>query len=169
MKNPKNTARVVVVSGDVTIDWNLARSRNLQDGGVAWNAEDCTRAYWQRGGAAMLGDLIEVVAQQLRKSEKAHFEVRQMAGPRLSVDPADPRHHHSYAMWKLFNYGEQARFDKEKRVWRVYEFLGLDRCPDGESESDQERVASDDAQADLIILDDANLGFRDDKKLWPKS
>ena len=51
--NPKR----VVVAGDVTMDWNLAR-RRLDPAGVVWNADDCTEVYGQLGGAAMLGELI---------------------------------------------------------------------------------------------------------------
>lgn len=171
MTNAKSHSRIVIVSGDVTMDWNLARSSGLQGSGAAWNAEDCTRAYWQRGGAAMLADLIEDVAEQLRKSNQANWQVRPPDFPRKPLQPADPRYHHSYAMWKLFKYGEHPPFDKEKPAWRVDEFLGLDRClPDvAPAKVNAGRAKTDDAaQADIIVLDDANLGFRDSERLWPK-
>lgn len=166
------TARIVVVAGDETMDWNLARGHSRQGGGDAWNAEDCTRAYWQRGGAAMLGDLIEAVSEQLKTSGTTNWEVRQSGSPGKPVHPGDPGHHHSYAMWKLFKYSEQATLAKEKPVWRVDEFLGLDRCtPDPATvKQNDRRLKSDDAaHADVIVLDDANLGFRDDKRLWPRA
>ena len=39
----------LIVNGDVTMDWNLARTRRSVGPATEWNADDCTRAYWQRG------------------------------------------------------------------------------------------------------------------------
>jgi hypothetical protein len=85
----------IVVAGDVTMDWNLARTRRADNGRLAWTAEDCTCAYWQRGGAALLGDLIAAVADALRQGGHATYEVRQMAASSEPVLPGDPRYHHS--------------------------------------------------------------------------
>jgi hypothetical protein len=38
-------ARRVIDAGDVTVDWNLARSRKLVDSGIAWNVADRTEMY----------------------------------------------------------------------------------------------------------------------------
>ncbi len=62
MSNTHDPQKVVVITGDVTMDWNFARTRSSESSRVAWTAEDCTRTYWQRGGAALLADLIEAVA-----------------------------------------------------------------------------------------------------------
>src|SRR2546425_302768 len=78
MAKTKNATKVVVVTGDVTMDWNLARTRIGEGGGAAWNADHCTHAYWQRGGAALLADLIEAVGRRLHDSGQANYEVRQM-------------------------------------------------------------------------------------------
>jgi len=43
---------IVVVSGDITLDWNLARSHGPGAEGPAWQSEVCSRLTWQRGGAA---------------------------------------------------------------------------------------------------------------------
>jgi hypothetical protein len=50
----KAAARRVVVAGDVTMDWNLARTRKAIDSGLAWNAADRTEMYGQPGGAALM-------------------------------------------------------------------------------------------------------------------
>lgn len=170
MANAKSTPRVVV-AGDVTMDWNIARTRSLRGGGAVWNAEDCTRAYWQRGGAALLGELIQAVAEQLKTNGTTNYEVRQPDTPAGPVHPGDLSYHHSYAMWRLFKYGERPPLNKEKRVWRVEEFLGLDHCvPESTpvKESIERPKTNAAAQADLIVLDDANLGFRNNKRLWTK-
>lgn len=37
-------SRVIVVTGDVTIDWNIARRPRQGSGGVSWSADDWSRA-----------------------------------------------------------------------------------------------------------------------------
>jgi len=164
MANPQTSPEVVVVTGDVTMDWHLARWRRLKDGISVWNPEDWTRACWQRGGAALLADLIEAVAEELHQNGHGDFAVRQTDAPRDPVHPADERFHHSYALWSLFKYGD-------KPVWRVEEFLGLDRSPaDKPSEAGEwKRLVDDTPKADLVVLDDGNLGFRDHPELWPQA
>jgi hypothetical protein len=68
-------AKTVVVSGDFTLDWNLARSRGLEAQRGVWEPEVCSRLKWQRGGAALLADLVEGVAAQIR--DRTVFEIRQ--------------------------------------------------------------------------------------------
>lgn len=156
--------KVVVVTGDVTMDWNIARRRRLKDSTPLWNPDDWTRACWQRGGAALLADLIEAVTETLRQDGEGDFVVRQTAAPGKPVDPGDYQYHHSYALWSLFRSGD-------KLAWRVEEFLGLDRSPaDGPSEAAEwKRVVNDTPEADLVVLDDADLAFRDHPDLWPQS
>lgn len=91
MANTHNPQKAVVVTGDVTMDWHLARSRSSESGRLAWTAEGSTRTYQQRGGAALLADLIEVVAKHSHQSGQANYQVWQMATP---TDPVV----HSYAL-----------------------------------------------------------------------
>ena len=102
MVERKDGQRVVIVTGDVTIDWNLARVRATHGRGAVWNAEDCTRASYVRGGAALLGDLITAVAGDLRRREGLDVTVYPARHAVSPVLPTDPRFHHSYAMWALF-------------------------------------------------------------------
>jgi hypothetical protein len=53
----------------------------------------------------------------------------------------------------------------------VQEVLGLDRSPpDAPPEAlGWRRVVGDPSEADLVVLDDANLGFRDCPDLWPQA
>ena len=59
------SARRVVVAGDVTMDWNLARTRKAIDSGLAWSASDRTEMYGQPGGAALTARLMAEVAGTL--------------------------------------------------------------------------------------------------------
>ena len=168
-KNPK----ILVVTGDVTMDWNLARTRRSDSGGAAWNADDSTRIHWQRGGAALLADLIAGVADGLRRDGKGDYEVRQMNAPREDTRPGDARFHHSYAMWSLHNYDVKSSRDKNKplKSWRVEKFLGLDKSDADSStvSAEWKHVQDDTPDAEIIVLDDADLGFRDQPDLWPKA
>lgn len=51
MINTHGSPKVVVVTGDATMDWNLARTRRTDSGRKVWTADDSTRACWQRRGA----------------------------------------------------------------------------------------------------------------------
>jgi RyR domain len=154
----------VVVTGDVTVDWNLARTKGFQGGGTMWNVDDCTRAFPQPGGAALLGALIETVAKRLARNP---INVIRPVLPDRFV-PSDTCYHHSYAMWSLNKYGERPAEEKEKPAWRVEEFLGLDRCIQERDESHGQE-ATDVTSPSLIVIDDANLGFRDQERQWPKA
>jgi hypothetical protein len=170
MPDTHDPQQAVVVTGDVSIDWNLARSRGSEGGGAVWNADDCTRAYWQRGGAALLADLIDAVARDVGRGGQVKCAVRQMGAPAAPVHPGDAGYHHSYALWSLFKYGVKSPLDSEKPAWRVEEFLGLDRSAvNGPSGADWKLVVDDTAEARLVVLDDADLGFREHPELWPRA
>ena len=126
-----------------------------------WSADDTTSTTWQRGGSALLADLVEAIAMDLQCNGASQFSIRQTGAPRKSgeVQPDDERYNHSYAMWAPVKYGE-------KPAWRVEEFLGLDRAA-SDSVQDWQKVVDDTPEADLVILDDADLGFRNHPELWP--
>jgi hypothetical protein len=167
--NKERDTKIIVVAGDVTIDWNVARIQRRDVPAHVWNADDLTRACCQRGGAAMLADLIKAVAKNLSESKRSRFEVRGTNVPQDPVSPGDDRFHHSYAIWAPFELDERDSSQKRK-VWRVQEFLGLDQAgTDTISSDDWKKVINDPANPDLIILDDANLGFRDHQEYWPRA
>ena len=96
--------QIVIVTGDIAMDWNLARTRRSTSDTSFWSADDTARTTWQRGGAALLADLVEAIARDLQKGGAPGFSVRQTGAPRQSgqVQPDDTQYHHSYAMWSLF-------------------------------------------------------------------
>jgi hypothetical protein len=155
------TEQIVIITGDIAMDWNLARTRRSKGDTPFWSADDTTSTSWQRGGGALLADLIEAIAKDLQRSGSLHFSIRQTGAPHKSskVHPDNGQYHHSYAIWSLFKYGE-------KPAWRVEEFLGLDRA-DSDPVQDWQKVVDDTPEADLVVLDDADLGFRNHPELWP--
>ena len=172
-------AKTVVVAGDFTLDWNLARNQGLEPQRGLWDPEVCTRLRWQRGGSGLLADLVRGVADGIRS--QAPYKLLESKAPRRSakgdgppIDSEDPHYHHSYASWKLFDYAAKGtdaakEKEKEKGAWRVDEFLGARRSTNPDESSDWARVANDDPNAQLVVLDDADLGFRDKPELWPAS
>lgn len=167
--NKQQGTKIIVVTGDITIDWNVARIQRRDIPAHVWNADDLTCACCQRGGAAMLADLIKAVTKDLSESKRTRFEVRETNAPQDPVSPGDERFHHSYAAWAPFELDKRDSSQKRK-VWRVQEFLGLDRAgTDTASSDDWKNVVNDPANADFIILDDANLGFRDHQEYWPRA
>jgi hypothetical protein len=159
--------RRVIVAGDVTIDWHLARTRKLVDSGAAWNADDRTEMYGRPGGAALMTGLMTEVAATLAPDGIA-VEVAGPGAPAGPIVPGDPRFHHSFAIWSKF---PKKKGDRDKPIWRVEEFLGLDRArtPEAATAGEGARPASakEPADADLVILDDADLGFRAAPERWP--
>jgi hypothetical protein len=156
-------SRRVLVAGDVTMDWNLARTRKRLESGIVWNAEDKTETYGSLGGAALLADLIEEVAGALRAGG-LQVEVERMDRPEGEIQPGDPRFDHSYAVWSRF---PRRRGEHERTIWRVEEFLGLDRARDPDAAGEWKKADSSSPEVDVVVIDDADLGFRARPELWP--
>ena len=163
---PGAGVRHVAVAGDVTVDWHLARMRKPGDSAAAWNAAGRTEVYSRPGGAALMTRLMTEVAATMTAGPVT--EVSGPSAPADPVGPADPSVHHSFAIWSCY---PRRRGDPESSVWRVEEFLGLDqpRTTGAPARGKRARPAGAAAPAnvDLVILDDADLGFRDNRGAWP--
>ena len=155
-------SKQVLVTGDFTIDWNIAHLRRAELENHTWNPDDWTRACRQRGGAALLGDIIEEVVSQMEQGEGKN-EICKIKELDQNVITGDKRFHHSYALWSLFKYSKKA--NKENPAWRVSEFIGMDRNNDGWMETIKQQL-QDVHEPELIVLDDADLGFRSHPELW---
>jgi len=175
----EGTKRTVVVTGDFTLDWNLARDKGTEAADHSWKKAACSRLRWQRGGAGLLADLIEGIAKLIPGPPA--IEVRQQETPRRPADPEqstigpeDKRYHHSFASWQPYDYaakGSKAAegHEKDKPAWRASELEGINLCETREPPADWAKVENDNSDAELVVLDDANLGFRKESHhhLWP--
>jgi hypothetical protein len=161
--------RIVVVTGDITMDWNIASFRDTAVDLKAkyWASGYSSRAYWQSGGAVVVANLVTAVVKNLPKDRQ--YEIRQTATPKHEISPCDDRFHHTYTMWAPHKFCEKPPLDREKFSWRVERFLGFDHSTTGTREQDWHIIAHDDPDADLLVLDDSNLDFRDNHDLWPKA
>ncbi len=157
--------KTVIVAGDVTIDWNIAWIQCTDTSSYFWSKENLARAFRQRGGTALLADLIEEVATVLGKSKRTGFEVCEVQVSDDQVNPDNESFNHAYALCKPFRKDENTQGNTEM-VWRVAEFMGIQ--PAGLNEiGDSARVFSFPDNPVLIILDDAGLGFRNQPEYWP--
>jgi len=175
---PKQPSHVVV-AGDVTIDWNVARVRKTTQQVLTWNAEDAMRASWQWGGAALLADVVAGVVERLNLENGTGYTVARPDPHEQPRCPEDQRFHHSYAMWIPVETDAKGK-DGAQTVWRVEEFLGFDEA--GGQGGDYQltgkvrrapapplRLSADPPRAALVVLDDAGLGFRDRRNAWPRA
>jgi hypothetical protein len=162
--------QTIIVTGDIAMDWNLARTRRSRNDASFWSADDITNTTWQRGGAALLADLVVAIARDLQKAGAPGYSIRQTGAPRdpRNVQADDSQYNHSYAMWASFKLGLKPGQDKEKEAWRVEEFLGLNKTRN-KSIQEWQKVVEDTPNAGLVVLDDAALGFRESPELWPSA
>ena len=164
MKNTLNPL-MILVTGDITMDWNFAQIDQENREAIIWDSKDTVDLFWQRGGASLLADLLIAVGAELQVNNSVPIEVRQPSTPKTleEVSLGDPNFHHSFAIWAKKKYAEKPPLDKEK-AWRVGEFLGTRRaktpCP-------TMKVEDDPSMADIVVLDDANMGFREARDCWP--
>lgn len=159
MNRPK-PQRTVIVTGDVTIDWNIACRQPGEVFPDSWTSEPATNIDSQPGGAALLAELVAAVTDQLREQAISNDEVLRPQIPVGAIPPDDSRFHHSFAMWSR----------DAKGIWRVSGFLGLDRADETAeaSASNWQRLGDATSPLGLIILDDADLGFRHNRSPWPR-
>ena len=54
------TNKTIIITSDVAMDWNLARTRRSKSEVIFWNSDGATRTTWQRGGSALLADLVSL-------------------------------------------------------------------------------------------------------------
>lgn len=165
--NKPSRRKSIIIAGDVTIDWNIARVQRMDSPTNVWSADNLSHAFYQRGGDALLADLIEAVADASNQSKQTAIEVLKMSEPVGQIGPGDRRFHHAYALWAPFEV--DSRTARDQKVWRVAEFLGIHRAGTEAEATGNEKNESGGGTPALIVLDDANLGFRDHPERWPKA
>ncbi|MGD9118611.1 MAG: RyR domain-containing protein [Dehalococcoidia bacterium] len=165
MSETQRTKKVIVV-GDITIDWNIAHVRRTDRPSHLWSLDNLTYASQQYGGAALLAEMMEEIATVLDQSGRPSFEVRKMWTTADQVSPEDKRFYHTYTLWRPFSMDEGSAA-RGKKVWRVSEFMGI-HSPTVSFDDYNLQEAAGSTEPDLIILDDADLGFRDRPELWPE-
>ena len=143
----------ILITGDICIDW-LQFPIKPKDTGLNWELYSGTRMTVKPGGALLLAEFLrsatdaEVLSPQIDDIEK--------------IPPEENLH--SNAELDLFPYSSDTK-EKNKPVYRIRRFLGFTGSVAGTS--GLAYVKDDDPDADIVILDDAGNGFRDQEKYWP--
>lgn len=143
----------VVVSGDLTVELDLARAPLHGPEG-----DGAVPAGLHRGGAARLADLVALVGNTLGP-DAPEVVVRSNPAPGEPLLPSDDGFHRAYATWASYAATEAKA---GSRAWRVRESLGVDRAPDDRRVREEWTwLGAALPGADVVVLDDAALGFRD--------
>jgi hypothetical protein len=204
----EQNVRNIVVAGDVTIDWNIARVRARLGESTAyqyiWGSDIATRAYSQAGGAALLKELLDALCEIYPGpagygygSSKYGYGSQEhrykISGPIILREalnnPAHQQYTQSYSIWSAYprSTGEKGK----GMVWRATEFWGTDCAskpyppetspskthppgthlpepyPPGTHPASAHEESPQNAWG--VVLDDLNLGFRDQQEAWPES
>ncbi len=153
----------VVVAGDVTVDW-LQAYQGPGSAAQDWRLTRGAHLYRQHGGAVLLADLLQAILSTLPAGPAWNLIQANMVPE--EVQPGDDGVHHIYTLWAPFPYGSSPPLDREKHAWRIERFLGLEWSHGEPAQSGKDKKESGPDKADLIVLDDANLGFRDQPDNW---
>jgi hypothetical protein len=147
--------KTIVVAGDLLWDYNLAQHPAAVN--FHHEALQHTVLHHQPGGAWYLADMIGLACDQM---EARISEAKRDAAP-LSSNPSSVNR--AYSIWSLHERSSVGE-DKKKRVWRIQKFLGCESAAEALAPAP---VQHDVPSPDVLALDDLNLGFRHQEKLWP--
>jgi hypothetical protein len=153
----------IVVAGDVALDWHIVNLSDQRKAAVP-NEGIPSRICWHFGGSLLLSDLLVEVINNLKAKGENWTQHRVVIDPG-TICPDDDRFINSYASWVVSAKTDSANDAKKPSIWRVKEFLGITQA----AQQDPVKLASDTPDPDLIVLDDANLGFRADRSQWPQA
>lgn len=137
-------AKSVVVAGDLVRQENLVQRLDRDSGRI--EAAPLTTLHSWIGGARRLASLVRIACSDVDAGVEEPRAERPVG--------------HSYALWTLH---EQAAGSRQ-RVWRIREFLGTEST---EYRAAQAPQADENPNPDVLVLDDQDLGFRNDSAGWP--
>ncbi len=156
----------IIVAGDVTVDWLQAYQGAYKDGQV-WRLAKPARLYQQQGGAALLSDLLQIVLSNL--PNMPNWELMRDFQRLEQYQNENPGAIHVHTLWSPFPYTSGASPIPEKHAWRMERFLGLYKEQARPRPHINGAIETSPSQAHLIVLEDANLGFRDRPEEWPNA
>ncbi len=159
----ESPAPVIVVAGDVCIDWlsiPIESTVPETDSGepLNWQLRGGRHMYAQRGGAWLTADfLTQAVGASAKVLKPAQEE------PDLENVPPEKIIHSMI----MLGPGKRKRDNKELDHWVVTAFEGY--AGPYRKKPEVKGVETDDANARLVLLDDAGNGFRDrdHEDVWP--
>jgi ATPase family associated with various cellular activities (AAA) len=161
--------KTIEVTGDVTIDWMLLSSRGLDDEALEftqiWGSGISCRVVSQPGGAALQTRILKALLGEGKDKKEGNPVEIKVLGPSVSkaelASPGYKGFEKAFSSWSVF---PKERGSKEI-AWRISEFWGEDLAvPQAYVyESDEQKAAA----PDLMVIDDSNQDFRENRELWP--
>ena len=148
----------VLVAGDITINWNIARLGREEEKGFVWDLRQEAEIYGEVGGARHLDALIRQIGRNVSRFG-VNVSVTKQEQWRMPVGHDSSQHHHSYRVWRQF----KREPDSAALAWRIDEFLGF-HAGEPRAHRTQSSPLSD---FDLVVISDTNLGFRGEPSRWP--
>ncbi|HEX5165190.1 MAG TPA: AAA family ATPase [Thermomicrobiales bacterium] len=154
-----STPDSILVAGDATVDWMLAVPTVIApvalQASYQWESRAAVRIAAQPGGSALV---LAVLTACAALEPAGSLQVTGTAVPESALaDPATENLPRTFTIWQPYPIGAQRR----DLTWRMHQFLGVRPAEDGAA------VQPSDAAASCLVIDDANLGFRDDPPAWP--
>jgi hypothetical protein len=157
-----------IVTGDITLDWNLYRRQGPQHPGALWEPDFGTKNCLTWGGAVQLREIIAASVRGRARVPKPELT----EGDKV---PGRAPFWHSYSKCEEFpkekqNKGKGGGDKNAPQAWRIREFIGLEETIAHSTFPPRNLfMESDDGGADLVVVDNANQGFSELRKIWPKS
>lgn len=147
----------ILVTGDVTSDFNLFRLPAPQSQYTEWNDADLAHVCPQPGGARLLAELIAATGDKLVGAGEPRFEVTRP--DRKGTDDAVG---HSYVAWAPHPSTKEPKC--KDRSWRVEKFFGMNRPA---PLTPVPTPVSVPGTPTVLVINDTNLGFNQTESEWP--
>jgi hypothetical protein len=167
----QETVKTLLVTGDAAIDWNIIIDANEWKESPNKLTSGFSRICGQPGGVLLISELLSFIVDKTNDpSNKAAYkwQIKQTQLSAEEIRPDNEKISHSFVSWDKF---PEKKGEKTRSVWRVKELWGVEKAKDiiDAPKLTQSTVLSEDTDADIILIDDADLGFRDKRELWPKA
>ncbi|HET9017418.1 MAG TPA: hypothetical protein VFN57_17585, partial [Thermomicrobiaceae bacterium] len=151
----------VAVVGDVTVDWMLLAPAGVGPSTLQttyqWEVGGGAGVASQPGGAALIAALVTAAGDPCLDGQSPDGPT---VPPDALVDPGYPTLPRTFAVWQPF----PAALDDPRPAWRMAQFLGLQRPAEPTVACEHTPLSG---TPDCVVVDDANLGFRDRPDAWP--
>ncbi len=150
---------MIIVTGDVTIDWAILAPAIAPQGlhaSYRWEQPAAVQINSSPGSAALISNML---TSSLEADDSAfpHRVIGPSVPAEALTNPADQRFSRTYATWQEY----LPRDAGGHSAWRMRQFLGLQPAS---------RLVDSAAQTcpdcTCLVIDDANLGFRDRPEEW---